>query len=814
MFRFLSRLLVLAVAFGVPAVLLWLQFFGFGAGWREKVGQALGGAAYAVEIGRLTFNPFQGIVAEEVTVRARTDLARKLAELNRLAISPNVAALLRGEVLIDRLDLERASVALPFAHDGRKPDAIVVRDLSATLLSGSGQVTISQAECEFEGIQVAVRGRLLLPAGTALRRADSAEDPAARVARLRAVLATLRRFEFSEPGPRIEVEVSGDLSRPESLGADRVTLRAGRVRYGGLSFDRVLLDGAYGDRTVRVTNLRASGPSGVIQAAGSWDLAHTTGQLDVSGRLAVAPILALAGREDLAAAVAFDRPPALDAAVTVAPGADGRPSIRVLGRISAEDARVKSVRVRRFSTQFAWSDGRLFLQDVDVQSATGTVRAQVMLAPGDFRLKLDSAADPREFLEFFGPNERKIIGLLEFRDVPRLTLSLAGEQPKTDAVSGSGHVTLGRSAMRGSWIDAGEADIVIADRAIAYRDLTLRTGRQQATGGFVYDMGRQEVRLEDVRSTLDPAEVLMWVDPRIAATVAPYRFRGPPQVRADGRTHMKDPTKNDLRIEVTAPDGLDYTLLGRDLFFGNVQGTVHLLGRRLLADVRRATLYGGSATVRTQVSLAPEDPTFAVQTAVERVDFPALTKLYFGYSKSEGLMSGRYAFRSSLREPAKMVGEGSIRVEEGHVMAIPLFGPLSEVISLIIPGAGHESARLATADFTIGDQFIRTKNLDIQGAGFELFGDGSVGFPNGKMDLTVRINARGIPGLVLFPVSKLLEYVSTGTVSDPQWRPKVIPREFFQILGLNGAAEPKSPPSSEPDSSPTPRPPPPGGKSR
>jgi hypothetical protein len=44
------------------------------------------------------------------------------------------------------------------------------------------------------------------------------------------------------------------------------------------------------------------------------------------------------------------------------------------------------------------------------------------------------------------------------------------------------------------------------------------------------------------------------------------------------------------------------------------------------------------------------------------------------------------------------------------------------------------------------------------------------------MDMSVRINARGIPGLVLFPVSKLFEYVSTGSVSKPEWRPKIIPR--------------------------------------
>jgi hypothetical protein len=102
---------------------------------------------------------------------------------------------------------------------------------------------------------------------------------------------------------------------------------------------------------------------------------------------------------------------------------------------------------------------------------------------------------------------------------------------------------------------------------------------------------------------------------------------------------------------------------------------------------------------------------------------------------------------------------------------------------------------------------MHTKDLEIQGSGFELFGDGSVGFPSGDLDMTVRINARGIPGIVLFPVSKLMEYVSTGKMSDPQWRPKIIPREFFEVLGMSGPPEEK-PREEQQTPTPTPKKPP------
>jgi hypothetical protein len=121
-------------------------------------------------------------------------------------------------------------------------------------------------------------------------------------------------------------------------------------------------------------------------------------------------------------------------------------------------------------------------------------------------------------------------------------------------------------------------------------------------------------------------------------------------------------------------------------------------------------------------------------------------------------------------------GDGSLRIEDGHVFAIPILGPFSEIINRIIPGAGFQTAKLATADFTVGDERINTKNLKIEGAGFSLFGYGDIYFVKDRMDMSMRLNARGIPGILLFPVSKLFEYVGTGSLSNPVWRPKIIPR--------------------------------------
>ncbi len=203
---------------------------------------------------------------------------------------------------------------------------------------------------------------------------------------------------------------------------------------------------------------------------------------------------------------------------------------------------------------------------------------------------------------------------------------------------------------------------------------------------------------------------------------------------------------------------------------------VNITGTKVIADIKNAELMEGNVGVNAVVSIDPAEPTFGAQIDIRRVNFAQLTKLYFDYDDSLGVGSGNFKFTARMGQEQQMRGEGNLRVEDGHVFAIPILGPLSDIINKIIPGAGFQTARLATADFTVGDEKINTKNLKVEGAGFSLYGYGDIYFVSDRMNMSVRINARGIPGLVLFPVSKLFEYVSTGSASKPEWRPKIIPR--------------------------------------
>ena len=84
---------------------------------------------------------------------------------------------------------------------------------------------------------------------------------------------------------------------------------------------------------------------------------------------------------------------------------------------------------------------------------------------------------------------------------------------------------------------------------------------------------------------------MMWIDQRIAETIRPYRFRAAPKLKVQGKVHMKDPLKNYLAINISAPSGMDYELLGKTLPLSNTSGTVDVVGNKLNANIKSAELF-------------------------------------------------------------------------------------------------------------------------------------------------------------------------------------------------------------------------------
>lgn len=773
LFKTAIRLGLVAIFLGIPLGLYALRTFGIGFGAREALEKALSSPAIRIGIGQVMLDPFSGLVANEVAVWETGENRRLLAKINRLSISLNLSELMDRRIAVDTLSLVRAEASIP-AGPGEDAPRLEAREINASLVVLGDRLRLSQFEAIVEQIRVRATGEILNPFD--FQPGPQAEPDPNRSAATEKLLSALRETRFPNGEPLLTAEFKIDAARPDSLDVEQFELTGAQALHSQVALESIDIRGSFSNGSLRIPVVRIRDAQGQLQVSAEWNTINGNLRASLLSNLDPQPFIQLLGAGgDALSKLSFPKPPQINADFEGNLG-DGTRALSATGAVLAPELEFQGKKFVDAGFDFSLKKGVFYAREVRAAAERGELHANLWIAPNDLRLQAHLTIPPSDFAEFVDPNTREFLSSMEFADLPSIEISLRAPRLDFAAITGNGHVKLGRTACRGAWIDSGTADISIADRCVTYKNLAIATGKGRGTGSFDYDVGKQEVRLRNIVSTLVPVDVLMWIDPKIAETVRPYRFRSAPDVRVEGKVHMKDPTKNNLAIQIDAPGGLNYELLGETLRFGKTKATVDVVSNEVDATVTNAELLEGDVGVKAVVSIDPKNPTFRTDVTLNRVNFAKLTSLYFDYDDSKGVISGRYGFQARMGAEEEMTGEGSLRIEDGNVFAIPVFGPFSAILGGIIPGVVYNTARLATADFKVANKKINTRNIEIAGRGFSMFGNGDIYFLTGKLDLSMRINVQGIPGLVFFPVSKLLEYHSEGTIADPRWRPKILPK--------------------------------------
>lgn len=770
--RFFQSLLRLVFVLWFGAA-IWTGWYasshGFSRKWRELVTKELHKRGLEVRMRRMTLDPLRGLVARDVVLSDPRQPQKHFATIDRVVLDINYANLLHGEPFLNAVDLHEADLALPVDPSDPESPRVEISRLNARLLLPPHELYLTEAEARLAGVRITARGRLQNP--QAFRAAPGSEKDGGQQRRDTIVrfLKELRATRF-ESGPlEVDVTFGGDAAEAKSLFAD-ATIWAKKMRHGRVALDDFYATLRYRERTCEVTRCRLSDARGALEASGSYDFAGKKMALQLRSTLDLQALaLAWGAPRALDEAVFYD-PPSLQ--FTAAATFGGKPEIKVLGRAALKRFAYKSAVFESAAGSFSYDAGRWYLRDVRVRNRTGEIALDARQLPGDFRAQLQSAINPRSLQPLLSGEAAALLGEWDFLETPRLTLAVRGPSLAVEKWSAQGDVQLGRTRMRGIPLNAASARMRVQDRVVSYEDFKVERDEGIGTGTFAYDFARHEALLHDVKTRLNTAEVATWIGFGLPHDLAPYRFHAAPNVTLNG--HIGHDETN-LEVLVEAPAGMDYPFLKKTLSFPKISGRLLFTEGRLRISDLAGTLYAGRLRGSADISLRRSDPGYAAQIEAENVDFASLTKLYFNYDNSHGLLKGAFDFRGRGADARTLQGRGKISVVEGNVFAIPVLGPFSGILNGLVPGMGYSNAHEAAAHFEVRDGTIATDDFVVKGQGFDMLGGGQLFFLDDKIDFTIRLNAQGLPGVLLFPVSKLFEYVSDGSLSKPAWRPKRLP---------------------------------------
>ncbi len=770
--RLLVSALRLLIVVAISALIgggWYLARKGFGRQWRSRVVEELHKRGVEASIRRLTIDPFRGLIAQDVRIFDYKNREKTLVIISEIALDINYAALIHHQPFVNALDIQNAQITLPLKSAEGKTSKPLLRNLRAHVYFPPEQIYVSQAEGIFCGVRISASGQLIKRANYQATGGLSPEIWQKRLSILQRMVAELQKFSSPRSPPSLQIKFGGDLAQIEDAHVE-ATLRGEQLRRGDYEMRDLFIAAEWRDQTLNIEQCEWLDRAGSFVGRASWSRQREEADFQVRSTLDLKTFLEAFGAGDRLADVTFVSPPLIELTGDADLGQQ-HPRLKIIGRASVSQLTYKAVPFSDCALEFSWDGERTLLHDIHLRQDSGALRAEILNAPNDFRLNVDSNIRPVILRALVSPELNEFLSEWEFPRAPALHLAIRGQDRHPESWRGDGTISTGRARFRGVWMNSASAKIHFGDGAVTYDNLRVARDEGVGTGTFTYDFARHEVRVSNIKSSLRPTDAIFWIDPELWKTVVLYKFRQPTTITADGVYEFRGGTRTRLEINVDAPAGMDYVFLGKTLPFDRISSRLVFTKDRLQILDLHGSLFSGTVRGKSDISLAHNAPHHHASITVANVNFPRLTDLYFNYKTGSGELSGTYDFDGLGGDSRKMLGNGRLEVTNGDVFAIPVFGPLSGILNYVIPGTGYSIARRASTSFTIKEGIIHTDDFDVAGKLFDMVGHGDIYFLDDKLDFEVGISPKGA-GVVLAPVYKLFEYKGEGSLTKPDWHPK------------------------------------------
>src|SRR5213593_1166531 len=225
------RLAMLVAIAGIFGGGWYLAKRGFGRQWRSLVVEELHKRGVEASVGRLTLDPFRGLVAQNVRIFDYKNRENTLALISEISLDINYAALIHHEPFLNGLDVRNAQISVPLKSADGKIGQAQLHNFGAHVYFPPEQIYVSQAEGIFCGVRISATGQLIKRENYQPSPQASEEEWRQRIAMLRRLVAEAEKFTFPGARPWLQVKFSGDLAQMEDARVE-ATLRGDRLRRG------------------------------------------------------------------------------------------------------------------------------------------------------------------------------------------------------------------------------------------------------------------------------------------------------------------------------------------------------------------------------------------------------------------------------------------------------------------------------------------------------------------------------------------------------------------------------------------------------
>ena len=787
--RSLAFLLVVATVLAALGTLWWVNHTGLPETWRSAIEREISKQGAYVKIGKLSYLPLRGVIASQVRIFSDPQQLHEISRLQSAILDFDRTKLTRGIVSLTEIELKNAQLFLPLDPNDRNATTLEVTGVNGTLaMPGGHRIEIRNAHGKIAGIEVKLDAHLIGYHQENTQPPDAAELQK-RQELFRRVIAELKQWQFDAAHPpQLMVVIAGDVNQPTSL-TTKLVLHAKNLGKNHHLIKTVSAEVESTGDLLTVTALRASDSRGTLEGHLDYDFSARQGRFDVRSTLEIPHLLqAWLGLPPLEE-VTIGGKQTIEAAGDFHLDEHNVPQVNMTGHARCEAVRTRGVTFQTVQSAFAWREGKLFLRDVQVNRPDGAAHGKVLLQWPLVRLALETTLPLAVCRPFFIDHPlESVLNDFSDRQGAEVEVRLDGEfdltQPLAWAVQG--HAKVKNVNYRGVPVNLAECGLALSHHELDFIDGTavfnyqnygLRdafNGPKQGTakvGRIRYDKTNNMVEVENVSGAMWAAPVVRLFAPKLADSLEIYRFHRPPELKCAGVVDVNGHGRTALNVGFSSDSAADYRFLGETLTLEKPDGKITIRGERVTVDNLKFTTFDGPIAGRFDYLGSGK---LEGELNWTKLSIPALTSTYGFQLKTGGNVTGRLAFSLTDGRVETMNGEGLLAMEKTELFAVPIFGPLSPLVSGVLNDrrAGFQRATSAFCNFRIKNGILSTEDFQTSTTSITFVGDGAVNLKERTLDLTMRMNARGLLGLITLPLRPfygMFQFRGTGPLKEPKW---------------------------------------------
>lgn len=787
--RSLAFLLIVSTVLAAFGGLWWANETGLPEAWRAAIEHEIAKKGAHVKIGSLRYVPLQGVVATEVRVYSEAGHLHEISRLERVILDFDKTKLARGLVDLNKIQLSHARLTMPV--DPKNPDSetLNVTDANGTIfMPGDRRLEVRDARGKIAGIDVALDARIIGYQQDGKHPPDDS-DTGKRRELLAQVIRELGTWQFNEKTPpAIQISIDGDVNDRSTITA-KLALQVKDMEKNGHVLKEIAGEADVTGDLLTVTSLRATDRHGKFEGHIDYNIQDREGRFDISSSLEVPELLsAWLGLPPLEQ-VSMKGKQILEAEGDFALDEKDAPQIRMTGHVRCESVILRGMPFDAVESAFSWRDDTLFLRDLHILRPDGKAEGKAMIEWPLVRLELHTNLPVPVYRPFFiGQPLELVLNDITERDGASVEVSLQGgfnaQNHLAWAYTGSGSaknlnykgVPVNSARCKFS-LDHQELDFHDGTVVFNYTKYPLRkafNGPSEGTakvGRIRFDASEKTVEVEDVSGLIWAAPLVRFFAPKVADTLEQYRFHTAPDLKGSGVVDTTPQGRTVLNISFSSDQPADYLFLGANLTLGQPRGQVAIHGERVTIDKLKLDAFDGPVAGNIEYL---GDGRLAGELSWTKLSIPDLTSAYGFQMKSGGTVTGRLAFSMTEGKVETMAGEGLLALEQAELFSVPMFGPLTPLIGGVLNDdkAGFQQAKAAFCTFKILDGVLSSNDFRTSTSSLSFAGNGTVDLRDRTLDMTMRMNAHGLLGLLslpLRPFSGLFQFHGTGPLKDTKW---------------------------------------------